>query len=177
VDRDPAAGRHGGDQPDRNGPRRQLRDPAAGQIEIAYYASTYVVLPRGGPTPGSTEACWPTAGPRKGFASWYALRAAKTIGEKKVTGDVLTPALEKSRVPLNAWSAPGEDDATIQNAEYAASLELARRIGARAGPAGLTAVWQAIRSRRAPPTRPRTRPRPSRPAMPSRTGGSPRPAR
>ena len=122
--------------------------PLAGQIEIAYYATTFVVLHEAAHAwfDGSLLADrWAS----EGFASWYALRAAKAIGEKKVVGDVLTPALEKSRVPLNAWSAPGEDDATIQDAEYAAALELASKIGARAGSAGLTAVWRAIHEERA----------------------------
>ena len=80
----------------------------------------------------------------EGFASWYALRAAAAIGEKNVAGDPLTPELEKVRVPLNAWSAPGEDPAAIENAEYAASLRLATEIGSRAGADGLMGVWQAI---------------------------------
>ena len=123
-------------------------NPLAGQIEIAYYAPTFVVLHEAAHAwfDGSLLADrWAS----EGFASWYALRAAKAIGEKNVVGDVLTPALEKSRVPLNAWSAPGEDDATTQDAEYAAALAVASKIGERAGPAGLTAVWQAIHEGRA----------------------------
>jgi hypothetical protein len=123
-------------------------NPLAGQIEIAYYATPFVVLHEAAHAwfDGSLLADrWAS----EGFSSWYALRAAKAIGEKKVVGDILTPALEKSRVPLNAWSAPGEDDATIQDAEYAAALALATQIGERAGPAGLTSVWQAIHEQRA----------------------------
>ena len=123
-------------------------NPPAGQIDIAYYANTFVVLREAAHAwfdGGLVADRWAS----EGFASWYALRAAKTIGEKKVTGDVLTPALEKSRVPLNAWSPPGQDDATIQAAEYAAALQLATKIGERAGPSGLSAVWRAIREQRA----------------------------
>ena len=123
-------------------------NPLAGQIDIAYYATTFVVLHEAAHAwfDGSLLADrWAS----EGFSSWYALRAAKAIGEKKVVGDVLTTALEKSRVPLNAWSAPGVDDATIQDAEYAAALALAAKIGERAGPAGLASVWQAIHEQRA----------------------------
>ena len=123
-------------------------NPEAGQIEIAYYATTFVVLHEAAHAwfDGALLADrWAS----EGFASYYAVRAATAIGEKKVTGDVLTPGLEKSRIPLNAWSAPGEDDATVENAEYAAALQLATLVGQRAGPEGLTAVWQAIHERRA----------------------------
>ena len=123
-------------------------NPPAGQIEIAYYATTFVVLHEAAHAwfDGSLLADrWAS----EGFASYYALRAAKAIGEKKVSGDVLTPALEKVRIPLNAWSAPGGDAAPVENAEYAAALALATKIGARAGTAGLTAVWQAIHEGRA----------------------------
>jgi hypothetical protein len=122
--------------------------PAEGQIEIAYYATTFVVLHEAAHAwfDGSFLADrWAS----EGFASYYALRAAKAIGEKKVTGDVLTPALEKVRVPLNAWSAPGQGNATIEDAEFAAALKLATLIGQRAGSAGLTGLWQAIDERRA----------------------------
>jgi hypothetical protein len=123
-------------------------NPPAGQIEIAYYATTFVVLHEAAHAwfDGSLLADrWAS----EGFASFYALRAAKAIGEKKVSGDVLTPELDAVRVPLNAWAAPGEDPAAVENAEYAAALTLATKIGQRAGADGLTAVWQAIHERRA----------------------------
>jgi len=123
-------------------------NPPAGEIEIAYYATTFVVLHEAAHAwfDGSLLADrWAS----EGFASYYALRAAKAIGEKKVSGDVLTPALDASRVPLNAWSAPGVDPAVVEDAEYAAALKLATLIGQRAGPTGLTSVWQAIHERRA----------------------------
>ena len=123
-------------------------NPPAGQIEIAYYASTFVILHEAAHAwfDGSLLADrWAS----EGFASFYALRAAKAIGEKKVTGDVLTPALEKVRVPLNAWSAPGVDGPAVENAEYAAALKLATEVARRAGADGLTGVWRAIHEQRA----------------------------
>jgi hypothetical protein len=123
-------------------------NPQAGQIEIAYYATTFVILHEAAHAwfDGSVLADrWAS----EGFASFYALRAAKAIGEKKVTGDVLTPALEAVRVPLNAWSAPGVDGAAVENAEYAAALKLATEIARRAGVVGLTGVWRTIHEQRA----------------------------
>ncbi len=123
-------------------------NPPAGEIEIAYYATSFVVLHEAAHAwfDGALLADrWAS----EGFSSYYALRAAKAIGEQKVIGDVLTPALEKSRVPLNAWSASGVDPAAVEDAEYAAALRLAGLVAKRAGPSGLTAVWQAIHDRRA----------------------------
>ncbi len=123
-------------------------NPPEGQIEIAYYAPTFVVLHEAAHAwfDGSLLADrWAS----EGFASWYALRAAAAIGEKKVTGDVLTPELEKVRVPLNAWSAPGEAGPDVENAEYAAALQLATKVAERAGPDALARVWKAIRDGRA----------------------------
>ena len=123
-------------------------DPPAGRIEIAYYATPYVVLHEAAHAwfDGSLVADrWAS----EGFASWYALRAAKAIGEKGVTAERLTPELEAARVPLNAWAPPGAGDATADAAGYAASLELATLLAQRAGVDGLTAVWRAIHERRA----------------------------
>jgi hypothetical protein len=123
-------------------------NPPAGQIEIAYYATTFVVLHEAAHAwfdGGLLADRWAS----EGFASYYALRAAKAIGEKKVTGDVLTPALAKVEIPLNAWATPGAASPAVENAEYAAALKLATLIGDRAGPDGLRAVWQAIRTQRA----------------------------
>ena len=80
--------------------------PLAGQIEVAYYAGTFVILHEAAHAwfDGRLLAeRWAS----EGFASWYAVRAAAAIGEKKATGDALTPALEKVRIPLNAWALPG----------------------------------------------------------------------
>ena len=87
----------------------------------------------------------------EGFASWYAIQAAKAIGQKKVTGDPLTPALETLREPLNAWGPATPDTAPTraEDAEYAAALKLASLTAQRAGADGLREVWQAIRDQRA----------------------------
>ena len=125
-------------------------NPPAGTIEIAYYADTFVVLHEAAHAwfDGTLLADRWAA---EGFASWYALGAATAIGEKKVVGDPLTPALEKVRIPLNAWEAPSPDgtSSTVDDAEYAASLRLAALIAERTGPDGLQAAWRAIADGRA----------------------------
>jgi hypothetical protein len=119
-------------------------DPPSGTIEIAYYADTFVILHEAAHAwfDGRLLADrWAT----EGFSSWYALQAARAIHEKKVIGDALTPALDKVRVPLNAWSAPTDGSTTpVDDAEYAAALRLAALVAKRTGPEGLQAVWRAI---------------------------------
>src|SRR3954451_11352114 len=46
-----------------------------------------------------------------------------------------------SKVPLNAWGAVGRADTKTEAYGYAAALELARQVAARAGQAGLAKVW------------------------------------
>lgn len=124
-------------------------DPSAGRIEIAYYATPFVVLHEAAHAwfdGGLLADRWAS----EGFASFYALRAAAAIGEKGVAGDALTPALEAVRIPLNAWAAPGAAGASaVDDAEYAAALKLASLVAERAGPDDLSTVWQAIHERRA----------------------------
>jgi hypothetical protein len=124
--------------------------PPEGTIEIAYYADSFVILHEAAHAwfDGRLLADrWAT----EGFASWYAIQAAKAIGEKKVVGDVLTPALDNIRTPLNAWGPPAADGSStdVDDAEYAAALKLVSLAADRAGPDGLQAVWRAIHERRA----------------------------
>ncbi|HEX5825614.1 MAG TPA: hypothetical protein VFY18_14240 [Candidatus Limnocylindrales bacterium] len=119
-------------------------NPTAGRIEIAYYAGTFVVLHEAAHAwfDGSLLVDrWAS----EGFASWYAIQAATAIGEKNVTGDLLTPALEKLRVPLNAWGPAGAAAGDAEEAEYAASLKLAGMVAERAGP-DMANVWRMIRA-------------------------------
>ena len=59
----------------------------------------------------------------------------------KVTTDRLTPAMQKSRIPLNAWGAVGTLPVPQEDYAYAAGLALAREIAKRAGDRGLRDVW------------------------------------
>ena len=135
-------------------------DPAATEIEIAYYADSFVVLHEAAHAwfDGSLLAeRWAN----EGFASWYALQAAAAI-EEPVAPPVLAPEQLASRTPLNAWDVGGSGEAAggegttddvapgavaADDVAYAASAELARLIAERAGPTGLASVWQAARDR------------------------------
>ena len=129
-------------------------DPATGTIELAYYADPLVILHQ-------AAHAWFDGGlladrwANEGFASFYALRAARAIGLKTPTGDPLTAALRPSLVPLNAWSPPADGNAaldpataTTHQAEEAAALSLAGLVAKRAGLDGLRSVWAAIRDGR-----------------------------
>jgi hypothetical protein len=122
-------------------------DPPAGQIDIAYYASPAVVLHEAAHAwfDGSLLADrWAN----EGFASYYAIRAAAAL-KIKVTPPSVTPAMEPLRLPLNAWPAPGGAPTAVEDVEYAAAYELAAAVAARATPAKLQGVWQAIHEGRA----------------------------
>jgi hypothetical protein len=116
-----------------------LFDPSGGQIEVAYYADDGVVLHESAHAwfNGSLLADrWAN----EAFASYYGLEVAGAL-KVKAAGEVLTPALEAARIPLNAWGPVGREDAKTESYAYAASLALARAIAERAGEDGLRAVW------------------------------------
>ncbi len=122
-----------------------LFDPAAGRIEVAYYADTFVVLHEAAHAwfNGSLLADrWAN----EAFASYYAIAAGGRIDEVVVADD-LTEELQASRIPLNAWGTVGVGDTAADLATedyaYAASLALAREIAERAGYDGLRRVWRA----------------------------------
>ena len=114
-------------------------DPSAGEVAIAYYADDFVVLHEAAHTwfNGSLLADrWSN----EAFASYYAQLAAADT-KIKVTTDRPTPALQKSRIPLNAWGAVGTLEVPQEDYAYAAALALAREIAKRAGERGLREVW------------------------------------
>ncbi len=118
-----------------------LFDAAAGKVEVAYYAGSLVILHEAAHAwfNGSLLADrWAN----EAFASWYGLVAADALGEK-VTPPALTDALKAKAIPLNGWGAPGETPVDSEEYGYAASLDLARAIAARAGDPGLQRTWAA----------------------------------
>jgi hypothetical protein len=117
-------------------------DPRDPRIEIAYYAGPEVVLHELAHTwfnGGLLQDRWAN----EAFASLYAEQAAAALGEPLGSPE-LTPELEASKLPLNAWGLPGEAPPAVEAYGYAASLDLARAIAARAGADGLAGVWTAI---------------------------------
>ncbi len=116
-----------------------LFDPAAGLVEIAYYANDFVVLHEAahGWFNGSLLADrWAN----EAFASYYAEQAAIAL-DIKARGMDLSEELEPGRIPLNAWGPVGSDTDASEDYAYAASLALAEAIAERASPDGLRAVW------------------------------------
>lgn len=121
-------------------------DPAAGTVAIAYYADDFVVLHEAAHA-WFNGALLADRWSNEAFASYYgAVAAADT--DVKVAPEKLTPALEKARIPLNAWGPVGTADVTQEDYAYAASQELARLIAERAGLDGLKAVWADVSDRR-----------------------------
>ncbi|HUP54536.1 MAG TPA: hypothetical protein VM408_03435 [Methylomirabilota bacterium] len=121
-----------------------LFDPAAGKVEIAYYADDFVVLHEAAHAwfNGSLLADrWAN----EAFASYYATAAAADV-KRKIRVESLTDELKKARIPLNAWGPVGSEDVAQEDYAYAASLTLAKEIAKRAGREGLTAVWTAARA-------------------------------
>ena len=114
-------------------------DPAAGTVAIAYYAGPFVIL-------HEASHAWfngrllADRWANEAFASYYAALAAADL-KVNVRTDVLTDALRKSRIPLNAWGPLGSETPAQEDYAYAASLALAREIGKRAKPEVLRRVW------------------------------------
>ncbi len=116
-----------------------LFDPTAGRVEVAYYASDFVVLHEAahGWFNGDLLADrWAN----EAFASYYGLEVATAL-QVKAVGDEMTAELEKDRIPLNAWGSVGRETTATEDYAYAASLALARAVAERAGPDALRAVW------------------------------------
>ncbi len=114
-------------------------DPAAGLIEIAYYAGDVVILHEAAHAwfNGSLLADrWAN----EAFASFYATRAATAL-DVAVVVDELTDELRAAHIPLNAWGPVGTEEADQEAYAYVASLTLAQTIAQRAGIEGLRAVW------------------------------------
>lgn len=116
-----------------------LFDPREGRVDIAYYADDFVILHEAAHAwfNGSLLADrWAS----EAFASYYGSAAAFDL-ELKVATDVLTDELQASRIALNDWGPVGSEAVAAEDYAYAAALEVARLIAARAGGDGLRAVW------------------------------------
>ena len=116
-----------------------LFDPTRGMVEVAYYAGDFVVLHEAAHA-WFNGALLADRWANEAFASYYGLAVAPQL-KVTPTGDVLTPALEAARIPLNEWGAIGRESSAVEDYAYAATLTLAKAIAARAGTDGLRAVW------------------------------------
>jgi hypothetical protein len=122
-----------------------LFDPAAGRMEIAYYADSLVILHEAAHA-WFNGALLADRWANEAFASYYAVAAGGRLDEAIVPAP-LTDELLKARIPLNAWlaGAIGEvpPDRAAEAYAYAASYGLAALIAERAGLDGLREVWRA----------------------------------
>lgn len=116
-----------------------LFDPAAGLVEVAYYADDFVVLHEAAHA-WFNGALLADRWADEAFASYYGLQAAQTLNVAEVE-DELTPELLEAAIPLNAWGPIGRESTATEDYAYAATLLLAKQIGARAGQDGLQQVW------------------------------------
>ncbi|HEY8238471.1 MAG TPA: hypothetical protein VIF63_03465, partial [Candidatus Limnocylindrales bacterium] len=114
-------------------------DPAEGRIDIAYAASDGVVL-------HELAHAWfngrlvADRWAAEAFASYYAGLAAVELGIDPAA-PTLPDAPSPAAIPLNAWRPSGIEDPETEAWAYAASLQLAKLIAERAGPAAQHAVW------------------------------------
>lgn len=112
-------------------------DAVAGRLDIPYTADPTTILH------GSAHA-WFNAtlvGDRwiaEGFADLATAQAGTTLGIP-IRSPAMTLEAVGHAIPLNAWVVGGPDD----DFGYAASMQLARNINARAGADGIRAVWAA----------------------------------
>ncbi|HEX2626166.1 MAG TPA: hypothetical protein VHL56_04620 [Candidatus Limnocylindrales bacterium] len=118
-----------------------IYDPSEHRVDIAYAASDAVVI-------HELAHAWFNGGLvadrwiAEGFASHYAELTAKELGIDPVP--VTAPDPGAPPTPLNAWG-PASPDATGTEAwGYAASLQVADAIAARAGEDKLRQVWQQV---------------------------------
>ncbi len=110
-------------------------DPSLGRLDVPYTADPTAIL-HGAAHAWFNAALVADRWAAEGFAALYAERAGKAIGVD-VRSPAMTAAALANGVPLNAWVVGDADD----EFGYAASLQLARNIAARAGDEALRAVW------------------------------------
>jgi hypothetical protein len=121
-----------------------LYDPAAGRIEVAYWADDVTALHEAAHA-WFNGALLADRWANEGFAALYAHRAALALD---VAGKdpKMTKAAEAAAIPLNAWPlrADTAGNSTVADLEaygYAASFRLAQEIADRAGDEALRRVW------------------------------------
>jgi hypothetical protein len=114
-------------------------DPAAGRIELAYWADPGVAIHQAAHAwfQGTLLADrWAN----EGFASYYALRAASELKEE-MASPAMTDEARAAKQPLNAWAQDTAPGTAADAYGYAASLELAGALADAVGPDVLAATW------------------------------------
>ncbi len=116
-----------------------LYDPMASTIQVAYWASSAIVVHEAAHAwfNGTLLADrWAV----EGFASLYAQRALTALKIKSSPPE-LTTKLQAAGFPLNDWPATPAPTAAAESFGYAASYTLAAQILKQAGPDALARVW------------------------------------
>jgi hypothetical protein len=117
-----------------------LFDPAAGRIEISYWAEplvTFHEVAHGWFNGTLVADRWMA----EGFAAMYAQRVATAL-KVKDTSPTLTEKIDAARIPLDVWtSTAAAPDPATEAYGFAASLEAAREIAGAAGDDAMRAVW------------------------------------
>jgi hypothetical protein len=116
-----------------------LFDPSQHRIEVAYAAPAGVVFHEAAHA-WFNGALLADRWAAEAFASYYAAAVGAAL-DVPVSSPELTPELEATAVPLNAWGPVGSAPADVEAYGYAASLALARAIARRAGDDALRQVW------------------------------------
>ena len=118
-----------------------IYNPETETIDVRYDADGYTTLHETAHT-WFNENLFTGRWIGEAWAEYYGVEAGKRI---RTDGDpfALTSPLLAAKIPLNAWKAAGTEPKLTEDFAYAASYRLAQLIAARAGPAGLQAVWRA----------------------------------
>ena len=123
-----------------------LFDPAAGLVEIAYYADDFVVLHEAAHA-WFNGALLADRWANEAFASYYGLEVAAALERQGRPADELTPTSSRRRASRSTPGArSGARTTRHEDYAYAATLALAEEIAERAG-----AEWPAARSGPTPP--------------------------
>jgi hypothetical protein len=114
---------------------------ASRTIQIHYQADPFVALHEASHV-WFNDRLFRTRWIGEAFASYYAELAAQRLGIE-IDDRGLRDELLEGRIALNDWGEIGREERIVEDYAYAATLELGRRIGERAGLEGLTLVWLA----------------------------------
>jgi hypothetical protein len=113
-------------------------DPADRRVDISYSASDAVVI-------HELAHAWfngrlvADRWAAEAFASYYGDLATRELGLEIRPPDPVEPGV--GAIPLNAWGSSATETTESELYAYAAALQLADEIAARAGPDNLRAVW------------------------------------
>jgi hypothetical protein len=122
-----------------------LFDPAARRIEVAYWADHGVVVHQASHV-WFNGALLADRWANEGFATYYALRASKQVGEA-AEPPPMTAEAEDAALPLDTWTGSTGTRTPADTYAYAASYRLATEVANRVGDDALRSVWSDAAAR------------------------------